>query len=385
MEHFVCGVVGAGAMGTGIAQVTALAGWEVRIFDKDNSAIIASREKLLSVLNRLSLKGKISDEDAKAAFGRVYFIDNLNSLKGVDIVIEAVIENLEIKQSIFKTIESIVDDATIIASNTSSLSITSLAYILDDPSRMIGIHFFNPPGLMKLVEVIPGYLTSKTTVERARHIIDSWDKKVVLAKDSPGFIVNKVARPFYSEALRLYEENLARPEEIDWVMTVVGGFRMGPFTLMDYIGHDVNYAVTESIWRSFYHEPRYKPSLIQKKLIESGSLGRKSGKGFYRYGDEDKLPLMEVSDSKAQYIFKRILFMLINEAADTVYYGICDEKDVETAMTMGVNYPKGLLAWANDYGWSEVKGFLDNLYNTYHEERYRVSPYITKKLKDDQS
>jgi len=301
------------------------------------------------------------------------------------LVVEAVVEDLSVKQSVFRSLECTLNNQVILATNTSSLSITSIASVLDDPPRLVGIHFFNPPGIMQLVEIVSGHLTNESIIQRVMHIITSWGKIPVSAIDSPGFIVNKVARPFYSEAIRIYEEGLASPGEIDWVMITKGGFRMGPFTLMDYIGHDVNYAVTESIWKAFYHEPRYKPSHIQKKLVEAGFLGRKSGRGFYDYHNNSEIPLKEVEDFVADTILRRILFMLINEAADTIYHGICSINDVELAMTRGVNYPRGLLSWGEECGWCNVASFLDSLYDHYHEERYRVSPYITNKLTNDQS
>lgn len=379
----IIGIIGAGAMGTGIAQVAALAGCEVRIYDTLESSISKSRDKLLSILNMLAAKGKITDASAKAAFARVYYIHEMASFRDCELVIEAVVEDFDIKREVFSEIQKYVNESCVLATNTSSLSVTAIAKNIEHKDRFLGIHFFNPPGLMALVEIIPTAFTDEHVVKKIREVIDSWGKVTVQAKDSPGFIVNKVARPFYSEALRIMEENIATPGEVDWVMTEKGGFRMGPFTLMDYIGHDVNYAVTASVWEANYFDSRYQPSPIQKQLVASGQLGKKSGKGFYDYSDHSLPTLQEVNDQKAEEILYRMLAMLINEAADTVYKGICSEKDLELAALKGVNYPKGLLQWGKDWGYAEVVDYLDNLYHFYHEERYRVSPWLRMKASNE--
>jgi 3-hydroxybutyryl-CoA dehydrogenase len=230
---------------------------------------------------------------------------------------------------------------------------------------------------MKLVEIIPALQTEEKIKLSVIKNIEAWDKIVVTCKDSPGFIVNKVARPFYGEAIKILEEGISTAQGVDYAMTHYGGFKMGPFTLMDFIGMDVNYAVTKSVWESFFYDSRYKPSFTQKRMVEAGYLGKKSGKGFYNYSE--KLPAFvpnEDDEPQLEYIFNRIICMLINEAADTVQVGICSEADVELAMQYGTNYPKGLLAWAEEIGIEQVIYTLDNLYHRYHEERYRVSPYL---------
>ncbi len=378
----IIGIIGAGAMGTGIAQVATLAGCEVRIYDSLESSITKSRDRLLGILNMLAAKGKITDAEAKAAFSRVYYIHEMVSLRDCELVIEAVVEDLEIKKKVFLEVQRYVDKSCVLATNTSSLSVTSISQPMDFKERFLGIHFFNPPGLMALVEIVHTQFTSEDVLTKVRKVIDAWGKVTVLVKDSPGFIVNKVARPFYSEALRIAEEGIATPGEIDWVMKEKGGFRMGPFTLMDYIGHDVNYAVTVSVWEANYFDSRYQPSILQKKLVESSQLGKKSGKGFFDYSEDQKPQFQPVEEQKAKYIFHRILAMLINEAADTIYKNICNEKDLELAVLNGVNYPKGLLQWGKEWGYSEVVDFLDNLYHFYHEERYRVSPWFRNKAKN---
>ena len=372
----VLGVLGAGAMGSGIAQVAATFGWEVRLVDINKEAIVTSRNKLQKILNRQVEKGRMSDLEVKEIMGRIRFGSSLTSFEGCDMVIEAIVENLDIKKKVFREIEQIVDEECILATNTSSLPVTAIAAAVERPGRVLGIHFFNPAPLMKLVEIIPAIQSDQSIVVKSQKIIDSWNKFTVIAKDTPGFIVNKVARPFYGEAIRIYEEGIASPATIDWAMKELGGFRMGPFELTDYIGHDVNYKVTETVWEAFYYDSRYKPSFAQKRLVDAGYLGRKTGRGFYDYSEGAMNPEPTKNEYLGKSVLNRILAMLINEAADAVHMGICTEEDVETAMTKGVNYPKGLLAWGREMGYKNVVELLDSLYDQYHEERYRVSPWL---------
>jgi 3-hydroxybutyryl-CoA dehydrogenase len=376
----VLGVLGAGAMGSGIAQVAATNGWEVQLIDINEEATITARNKLQKILNRQVEKGRMSDIEVKGIMGRIYFGNSMTAFETADLVIEAIVENMDIKKKVFKSIESIVSPDCILATNTSSLSVTQIAAALDNPTRMMGIHFFNPAPLMKLVEIIPAVQSDPSKVSKAQSIIDNWGKYTVLAKDTPGFIVNKVARPFYSESIKIYEEGIADFATIDWIMTELGGFRMGPFTLTDYIGHDVNYKVTESVWKAFYYDGRYKPSLAQKSLVDAGYLGRKTGRGFYDYDENSIRPEPNKDTDKGYKILHRVLAMLINEAADTVNMGICTEEAVETAMTKGVNYPKGLLAWGKELGFDFIVQLLDDLFERYHEERYRVSPWLRDRV-----
>jgi len=228
---------------------------------------------------------------------------------------------------------------------------------------------------MPLVEIIPGIQTEENSLTLSKQLIASWKKEIVVAKDTPGFIVNRIARPYYGEAIRIYEENLASKEYIDQTMKKLGGFKMGPFTLMDFIGHDVNYRVTESVWKSFFYDSRYRPSFTQLRLLEAGYLGKKSGKGFYDYTIENTIKQVEDASLKNS-IFLRVISMLINEAADTVWQQICSKDDVELAMKLGVNYPKGLLEWGSELGYQKIVDHLDDLHQTYGEERYRVCRYL---------
>ena len=274
-------VIGAGTMGTGIAQIAAIKGHEVCLYDSFDGAIENSQAKLNKILDRLIEKERISNDDKENILSKINFTKEIQDIKESQLVIEAIIEDLEVKKNTFKEIEKLVDEDCIIASNTSSLSIASIASACQKAERVLGIHFFNPAPLMPLVEIIPAVQTSKETTKNAKSIIDSWEKIPVITKDTPGFIVNRVARPFYGEAIRIYEEGIADFATIDWSLKEIGGFRMGPFELMDYIGNDINYTVTETVFKAFYYDPRYKPSFTQKRMMEAGYLGRKSTRGYY--------------------------------------------------------------------------------------------------------
>jgi len=368
-------VIGAGAMGSGIGQVAAMADHEVILYDSFPGAIVKARDTILASLNKLAAKDKISDQESKAIFGRIYFVDHLESISGSDLVLEAIVEEFEEKKKIFEQVESIVSADAVIATNTSSLSVTGLAKTLQKPERFIGIHFFNPPVLMKLVEVIPALQTNAVVIEKIIQLIHSLDKTVVKAKDTPGFIVNRIARPFYGEALRIAEEQIAEPNLIDRAMREIGGFKMGPFELMDFIGNDINESVTRSVWTALHFDPRYKPSVMQSNLVKAGWFGRKSGRGFYDYSPSTT-DTIDSSSGDKEKIFDRIIIMLINEAADAHYYGIASRDDIDTAMTMGVNYPKGLLKWADEIGIATCVQRMDSLYDMYREERYRCSVHL---------
>ena len=236
---------------------------------------------------------------------------------------------------------------------------------------------------MPLVEIIPAVQTSDKTLNAAKSIIDEWGKVTVIVKDTPGFIVNRVARPFYGEALRIYEEGITDFATIDWALKEMGGFRMGPFELMDYIGNDINYTVTESVFTSFYFDPRYKPSFTQKRMMEAGFLGRKSGRGYYDYNSE--FPKANEDRDLGKQILWRVLSMLINEATDALFLNIASKEDIDLAMTKGVNYPKGLLSWADELGLSNVLNQLEELYSEYGEDRYRPSPLLRRMVKENKT
>ena len=376
-------VIGAGTMGAGIAQIAATKGHEVYLYDSFDGAIETAENKLKKILNRMVEKKRITQQENIEILERINFTKEITEVSGSELVIEAIIENLEIKQKVFTEIESLVDKDCIIASNTSSLSIASIASSCKNAERVVGIHFFNPAPLMPLVEIIPAVQTSEDTLNKAKSIIDSWKKETVVAKDTPGFIVNRVARPFYGEAIKIYEEGVADFATIDWALKEIGGFRMGPFQLMDYIGNDINYTVTETVFTAFYFDSRYKPSFTQKRMMEAGYLGRKSGKGYYNYANE--MPEANEDRGLGKKILWRVLAMLINEAADALFLNIATKEDIDLAMKKGVNYPKGLLSWADEIGIENVLQQLEDLQAEYGEDRYRPSPLLKRMAKENKT
>ena len=369
-------VVGAGAMGCGIAQVLVEAGWEVLLYDTQDASLENGIARVRGVWDKLVEKGKISDAQRSAYNQQLSAAYVLREAAEVSLVIEAIYENLDAKRSVFTTLDDVVREDCILATNTSSLSVSSIAAGVKHPERLIGLHFFNPAPLMPLVEIVPGIATDPAVVEACVAAVAAWGKVGVVAKDSPGFLVNRIARPFYGEALHLFEEQMADMATIDWALTELGGFRMGPFALMDLIGHDVNYVVTETVWKQFYYDPRFRPSLSQKRLLDAGWLGRKSGRGFYDYRNGASLPEPTRDEALGRAIVDRVVAMLINEAADAVYRGIGSESDVETAMLKGVNYPKGLIAWGREWGWTKVRDQIEALRERSGDTRYRVCPWI---------
>ena len=379
------GVLGAGSMGAGIAQVAAQSGHKVVLCDTNQAQLDLAKSKLAKVMARLIEKGKITEAQSNSTQTNIEYATSMNDFAKCGIVIEAIIENIDIKKSVFSQLEDIVEGDCILASNTSSLSIASIAAACKKSDRVIGIHFFNPAPLMPLVEIIPAVQTSKSVTKNARALIDSWKKVTVLAKDTPGFIVNRVARPFYGEALKIYEEGIADFATIDWAMTELGGFRMGPFTLMDYIGNDINYTVTETVFAAFYYDPRYKPSFTQKRHSEAGWYGRKSGRGYYNYAEGAAVVEPNKDEKLGIEIKERILVMLINEAADALFLNIATKEDIDLAMTKGVNYPKGLLKWADEYGLEKVLKQLEDFQFEYGEDRYRPSVLLRRMVRNGES
>ena len=488
-------VVGSGAMGAGIAQVAAAAGHVVKLFDNRAGAAAKAIEGLRAQFGKLAEKGRMSAEAAQAAGERLRVAEQLSDLADAALVVEAIVESLEAKQKLFRELEGIVGSDCIFGTNTSSISVTSIGAALTHPERLAGLHFFNPAPVMKLVEIVSGLATAKAVADTLYATAAAWGKTPVHARSTPGFIVNRVARPYYAEALRIVHEGGGDCATIDAVMRDAGGFRMGPFELMDMIGHDVNFAVTRSVWQAFYNDPRFTPSLMQQELVEAGFLGRKAGRGFYDYREGAVRPEPQLAvaqcvpaeivlhgDSAAAHAIADRLFerkivhswgeatdgriaevggavvfvtdgrsatqraaeagienvvlidlaldygsatriavgaaincwapavgaaigmlqaagfavcrlcdtpglavmrtvaMLANEAADAVNQGVCDAAAADSAMCLGVNYPRGPLAWADRVGLPVICSVLSNLARFYGEDRYRVSPLIQQRV-----
>lgn len=384
-KETIIGVIGSGAMGSGIAQVAASAGHDVILLDTNADQLEKAKKNLRATLDKLAEKGKISKLIADETFARIKFTGANTDFAKCGLVIEAIIEKLDVKQTVLIELEKIVSKDCILATNTSSLSITAIACACTHSSRVIGIHFFNPAPVMPLVEIIPGICTNSKYIHECKELIDSWGKSTVIAKDSPGFIVNRVARSYYGEAIRIYEEGMADFATIDWAMKHSGGFKMGPFELMDFIGNDINYKVTETVWEQFFYEPRFKPSLTQKRLYEAKHFGRKTGRGYYDYAEGAQKPVPLEDTGLGSQIFFRILVMLINEAADALYLGLASKEDIDTAMIKGVSYPKGLLKWADELGVEPVYEKLRELYDEYGEDRYRPCVLLKRMAKTGKS
>ncbi|WP_448208026.1 3-hydroxyacyl-CoA dehydrogenase PaaH [Azospirillum sp. sgz302134] len=497
-------VVGCGAMGAGIAQVAAAAGHRVLMADARAGAAAKAVQGIADALGKLVAKGKMAESDRTALIGRLQPVDGLADLAPATLVVEAIVEDLEVKRALFRELEGIVAPDAILATNTSSLPVTAIAAPLSRPERFAGLHFFNPAPLMALVEIVSGLATDRAVADTLFATAKAWGKSPVHCRSTPGFIVNRVARPFYAEGLRALQERAADPATLDAVMRECGGFRMGPFELMDLIGHDVNFAVTRSVHAAYFGDPRFQPSLIQQELVEAGRLGRKTGRGFFDYGPDAAKPTAKdapqsprpsvvsveghlgpahalvraireagitvetlpgpqptrpfgrnrigrlvvdgvtltltdgrsatqhaaevgrqdlvlfdlardyafasriaiaVADgaakgaaAKAAGLFQalgkrvsvlddlpgllvmRTVAMLANEAADAVLHGVASAADVDTAMTRGVNYPLGPLAWAETVGLDLIVDVLDALAHTYGEDRYRASALLRRKV-----
>lgn len=380
------GILGAGTMGMGIAQVAATAGHTTYLFDTRQEAVDRAMTTLKKTMDMLVAKGKLPQQEASAILGRIRPASLMKDLAGCGLIIEAVIEDLAVKKKLFMDVEAKVGPQCMLATNTSSLSVTEIAAACNRPERVLGLHFFNPAPLLPLVEVIPGLATTTACRDEAAELMRSWKKSPVVCKDTPGFIVNRVARPFYGESLRILEEGLADVPTIDRVLKELGGFRMGPFELMDLIGNDINYLVTKTVWESFFFDPRYRPSFTQQRLVQAKWLGRKTGRGHYRYDAEGKLlsdvPAPAPAPAPESSILERVLVMLINEAVDALNLGIASRDDIDLAMTKGVNYPKGLLKWADELGLAHVLGTLERLQADYGEDRYRPSPLLRRMVRE---
>jgi 3-hydroxybutyryl-CoA dehydrogenase len=388
------GIAGAGTMGAGIAQVAVLGGLEAVIQDPDGGALEKGIERLRAGLAKGAERGRWSEEDAATALERLTSGGSaIESLAGCDLVIDAAPEDLELKRELFAGLAEACGTETVLATNTSSLSVTAIAAPTPRPERVVGMHFFNPPALMELVEVVAGDDSSDSALDAATEVARRMGKTPIRARDSVGFVGNRCLRPFTLEALRMLGEGIGSHEEIDRVYRLGGGFRMGPFELMDLIGVDVNFAVARSFWEQSFGEPRWRPHPIQARMVESGRLGRKSRRGFYSYeGERHRDPDPEVDAERPLFdddeieriagplgppILGRLGAQIANEACFALGERVASADDINTAMRLGFNWPLGPLEWGERLGWARAVGTLEELRET-HGEPYRPSPVLRR-------
>jgi 3-hydroxybutyryl-CoA dehydrogenase len=382
-------VIGAGAMGSGIAQVAAQAGHEVHLVDAAEGAAGAAKDRLASVLAGLAARGRIPLALAEGAAFNLHVAHSVADLPECGLVIEAIREDLGDKQALFAALAASQPAGTLLASNTSSLDITAIGQGLPHPERVLGLHFFNPPAVMRLVEVVRGLATSDESLTAAADLMTAWGKTTVICTSTPGFIVNRVARPFYGEAQRMVEAGVADAATIDAAIREAGGFRMGPMELTDLIGQDVSLAVGTSVWEQTGHDERYAPTDLQRRLVANGHLGRKTGRGIFRYGEAGQ-PLDAVPDRALAAAllrgpivtnpFGRTLAMLVNEAVDLVARGEASADDVDIAMKLGTNYPQGPIAWGAEVGFEVIARQLRQLDAAFPGGRYRPSPALSARM-----
>ena len=377
------GVLGAGTMGAGIAQVAAEAGLEVRLHDPVDGTVNRARERIGGFLRRKVEKGQRTEAERAIAVGRIGPSSSLEELASADIVIEAIPEDLDLKRDAFRRLDAAAGTSTVLATNTSSLPVARIASAVTHPERVIGMHFFNPVPLMRLVEVIPGPMTTTDVTDTVAALARRLGKTPLVAADLPGFIVNRVQRAYYLEAYRIAEAGLAGVLAIDDAMRNIG-FRLGPFELADVVGTDVNLAAGQAIHEGFHHDPRYQPALIQRRPVDAGRLGRKSGAGFYDYGADGARGAVwgvlrrdaRVPELEPAQIQARILASIVNEAASAVADEVAASEAIDTAMRLATNWPDGPLAWGQRLGLPSVVQTLDALHATEPDGRYRVVPSL---------
>jgi 3-hydroxybutyryl-CoA dehydrogenase len=377
-------VIGTGSMGAGIAQVAATAGHHVYLHDAEADRAAAAVDGLLRRLSDLAVKGRLTDDAASAAGGRLHVVADLEELPDCELVVEAAVEDLDVKRSVFAELSRLQPPTTLLATNTSSLDIDAIAEEVHDPERVIGLHFFNPAPVMRLVEVVHGSASAQAYADFAADLVTSWGKTPVHCASTPGFIVNRVARPFYGEAQRMLEEGIADAATLDACLRSAG-FRMGPLELTDLIGQDVNLAVGTSVWERTGQDPRYAPVPLQRELVAEGRLGRKTGRGIYTYAEDGRAVDGAPDERRVAELVggpvrtdpvARTVAMLVNEAVDLVQRGEATADDVDVAMVLGTSYPKGPVAWGRELGHDRVRAILAELDAAYPGGRYRPSPAL---------
>jgi len=367
-------VVGAGTMGAGIAESAALAGLSVVMVDVREEALDLGRNTIEKDLKRRVKKGRLSEEERRASLGRVSMTTALEACAGAPVVIEAVVEDIAVKSKVFADLEGVVANETVLATNTSSLSVARIAAATEHPERVVGMHFFNPVPAMRLIEVVAGPSTDPSAVSQVEEIAEQLGKTPIRVSDTPGFVVNRVARPFYLEALRLVEAG-GEPGLIDAAIRGAG-FRMGPLQLADLIGNDVNLTVSESLFERYYYHPRFRPSYLQRSMVEGGLLGRKSGRGFYDYGAEKTVEDNEIGLSED--VSLRVISCIVNEAFLALSEGVATAEDIDQAMKLGANYPKGPFEWVEEIGARSIVETLDSLRAAYGDA-YLAAPALRER------
>ena len=391
------GVVGAGTMGAGIAQVATLGGYETFLYEIDEKQLEGGLEMVRNGMRRGTERGRWSETEADDALERLRTDTLIEFLRDCDLVVEAAPEDLDLKRNLFNRLATVCGPEAVLASNTSSLSVTAIASAAPEPQRIVGMHFFNPPALMQLVEVVAGDESDEPALERATEVARGMGRTPIRARDSVGFVANRCVRPFFLESLRMLAEGVARHDEIDRIIRLGAGLRMGPFELMDLIGIDVNFAVARSFWDQSFGEPRWRPSPIHERMVASGRLGRKTGRGFYTYEkgephrprdpdvdaerpifDEDELE--EIAGPNAPAVLIRLGSTIANEACFALGEQVASEADINTAMRLGYNWPIGSLEWGERLGWSRVLGVLVEL-RELQGEAYRPARLLRERAR----